>query len=141
MGPTEKEIKNWRAWYERSGLAALPTPPRRRMPETRRALTRAVQIAGKKFYLTRGFYPDGTLGEIFLKNDKKGDGDAWVQIVAICISVGLSYGIPIETYINQLRGQKMIEPEGVTNDPEVPFCSSVTDYFARRLGLDCGVEL
>ena len=131
------------------------TMSRTRLPVTRPAVTRKFAVptplvpalpCGKcgavadqapaekmKFYLTVGAYEDGRPGEIFLRADKVGSlASGAFDAVAMCVSVGLQYGIPLEAFTSKLKGMQF-EPRGFTGDPEFPSCSSVLDLVARFL--------
>ncbi|MGZ8662594.1 MAG: TSCPD domain-containing protein, partial [Actinomycetota bacterium] len=54
---------------------------------------------------------------------------------SIAISIGLQYGVPLETYVSKFVNMKF-EPSGMTNDPDIRFASSIVDYVFRRLALD-----
>jgi ribonucleoside-diphosphate reductase alpha chain len=53
----------------------------------------------------------------------------------MAISVGLQYGIPLESYIAKFTNMRF-EPAGLTDDPDIRLASSVMDYIFRRLALD-----
>src|SRR4030095_15526942 len=46
-------------------------PPRRRLPDTRHAMTHKFDIAGHEGYITAGLYEDGTPGEVFITMSKE----------------------------------------------------------------------
>ena len=54
---------------------------------------------------------------------------------SIAISVGLQYGVPLETYVAKFTNMRF-EPAGMTDDPDVRMAQSVMDYIFRRLALD-----
>ena len=54
---------------------------------------------------------------------------------AIAVSIGLQYGVPLETFIEKFTNTRF-EPSGMTNDPELRMASSVMDYVFRRLAID-----
>jgi ribonucleoside-diphosphate reductase alpha chain len=54
---------------------------------------------------------------------------------SIAISVGLQYGIPLETWVSKFTNMRF-EPAGITDDPDIRMVSSVMDYIFRRLALD-----
>jgi ribonucleoside-diphosphate reductase alpha chain len=86
--------------------------------------------------MTAGSYPDDGLGEVFLKLGKQGSTLAGVMdAFSIAISVGLQYGVPLETYVEKYTNLRF-EPAGLTDDPDVRMSASVIDYIFRRLALD-----
>jgi ribonucleoside-diphosphate reductase alpha chain len=54
---------------------------------------------------------------------------------SIAISVGLQYGIPLESYVAKFTNMRF-DPAGITDDPDIRMASSVMDYIFRRLALD-----
>ena len=54
---------------------------------------------------------------------------------SVAISVGLQYGIPLESYVAKFTNMRF-EPAGITDDPDIRIASSVMDYIFRRLALD-----
>jgi ribonucleoside-diphosphate reductase alpha chain len=53
----------------------------------------------------------------------------------VAISIGLQYGVPLETYVSKFTNMRF-EPAGMTDDPDIRMASSVMDYIFRRLALD-----
>jgi ribonucleoside-diphosphate reductase alpha chain len=81
-------------------------------------------------------YPDDGLGEVFLKMSKQGSTLAgMMDAFSIAISVGLQYGVPLETYVSKFTNMRF-EPAGLTDDPDVRMAQSILDYIFRRLALD-----
>jgi ribonucleoside-diphosphate reductase alpha chain len=101
-------------------------PVRRRLPKHRAAMVTRFSVAGAEGYMTASSYPDDGIGEVFLKLGKQG---------SIAISVGLQYGIPLESYVAKFTNMRF-EPAGITDDPDIRMSSSVMDYIFRRLALD-----
>ncbi len=121
------------AQAEPSGLA---TPVRKRLPMSRPSKTTSFQVGDAEGYIIAGSYPDDGLGEIFLKTSKQGSTLSGVMdAFSIAISIGLQYGVPLETYVSKFINMKF-EPSGMTNDPDIRFASSLLDYVFRRLALD-----
>lgn len=111
-------------------------PTRRRLPNSRPSLTTRFTVGGAKGYMTASSYPDGDLGEVFLKMSKQGSTLAGIMdAFSVAISIGLQYGVPLETYVNKYVNMRF-EPAGMTDDPDVRLASSVMDYIFRRLALD-----
>ena len=116
--------------------AALAHPVRKRLPQSRPSITTSFQVGDAEGYITAGSYPDDGLGEIFLKTSKQGSTLSGVMdAFSIAISIGLQYGVPLETYVSKFVNMKF-EPSGMTNDPDIRFASSLLDYVFRRLALD-----
>ncbi|HEU4491359.1 MAG TPA: hypothetical protein VFR74_10840, partial [Jiangellales bacterium] len=111
-------------------------PTRHRLPKKRPSETVSFSVGGAKGYLTASSYPDDGLGEVFLKMSKQGSTLAGVMdAFSIAISVGLQYGVPLETYVGKFTNMR-VEPAGMTDDPDVRIAASVVDYIFRRLALD-----
>jgi ribonucleoside-diphosphate reductase alpha chain len=111
-------------------------PVRRRLPMSRPSTTTSFQVGDAEGYITAGSYPDDGLGEIFLKTSKQGSTLSGVMdAFAIAVSIGLQYGVPLDTYVSKFINMKF-EPSGMTNDPDIRFASSLVDYVFRRLALD-----
>ena len=93
-------------------------------------------VGGAEGYLTTGSYPDDGLGEVFIKLGKQGSTLAGVMdAFSIAVSVGLQYGIPLESYVAKFTNLRF-EPAGMTDDPDVRIATSVMDYLFRRIALD-----
>jgi ribonucleoside-diphosphate reductase alpha chain len=109
-------------------------PPRRRMPQERMSITHKFSIAGHEGYITAGMYEDGTVGEIFLTDIGK-EGSTlrgMMNAFATSISIALQYGVPLETLVRKFSYMRF-DPEGITNNPEIPFAKSMPDYIMRWL--------
>ena len=121
------------AGSDRSGDDAR-CPQRHRLPRERESLTHKFSIAGHEGYITAGKYEDGSLGEIFLTDIGK-DGSTlrgMMNAFATSISIGLQYGVPLETFVRKFSYMRF-DPEGMTTNPEIPFAKSLPDYIMRWL--------
>ncbi len=109
-------------------------PVRRRMPDTRVALTHKFDIAGHEGYITVGMFDDGQPGELFVQMQKEGStlGGLMVTIGALT-SMSLQYGVPLESMVRKFAHQRF-EPSGFTKNPDIRTASSITDYVFRWLG-------
>jgi ribonucleoside-diphosphate reductase alpha chain len=113
-----------------------PQPVRRRLPKARRSMTFKFRVADTEGYLTAGEFPDGGVGEIFLRVAKQGSTLAGIMdAFAISISMGLQYGVPLSAYVKQFTNTRF-EPSGMTDDPDFRIATSILDYVFRRLALD-----
>ena len=92
------------------------------------------RIKGFKGFLTMGLYPeDNVLGEIFLNFAKQGSTLQGMAISwAIAISQGLQRGVPLEDYV-RMFAHMSFEPAGFTDNPQIPFATSIPDYVVRYL--------
>ena len=117
-------------------VAESHVPVRRRLPKKRPSQTVSFTVGGAEGYLTTGSYPDDGLGEVFIKLGKQGSTLAGVMdAFSIAVSVGLQYGIPLESYVAKFTNLRF-EPAGMTDDPDVRIATSVMDYLFRRIALD-----
>jgi ribonucleoside-diphosphate reductase alpha chain len=110
-------------------------PRRKRMPRERQSITHKFSIGGHEGYITAGMYEDGSVGEIFLTDIGK-EGSTlrgMMNSFATAISIALQYGVPLETLVQKFSYMRF-EPEGITNNPEIPFAKSMPDYIMRWLG-------
>ncbi len=111
-------------------------PTRKRLPKSRPSSTTSFTVGGAEGYMTAGSYPDGGLGEVFLKLGKQGSTLAGVMdSFSVAVSIGLQYGVPLETYVQKFTNVSF-EPAGLTDDPDVRMAKSLMDYIFRRLALD-----
>ncbi len=109
-------------------------PARRRMPPERQSLTHKFSIGGHEGYITAGVYEDGTVGEIFLTDIGK-EGSTlrgMMNAFATSISIALQYGVPLEKLVEKFSYMRF-DPEGITQNPEIPFAKSMPDYIMRWL--------
>ena len=110
----------------------MAQPVRKKMPRERESITHKFSIAGHEGYITAGKYDDGTVGEIFLTDIGK-EGSTMrglLNAFATSISLGLQYGVPLETFVRKFSYMRF-EPEGMTGNPEIPFAKSMPDYIMR----------
>jgi ribonucleoside-diphosphate reductase alpha chain len=110
-------------------------PKRHRMPEDVDGHRHKFDIDGFRGYIQMNEYPDGTLGEVFLKLGKPGSTVAGlVDGFTKLLSIALQHGVPlrdlIESFIN-LR----FEPDGLTKNKDIRFAKSIYDYLFRYLDL------
>ncbi|MCW2990708.1 MAG: vitamin B12-dependent ribonucleotide reductase, partial [Solirubrobacterales bacterium] len=119
-------------------------PARHRMPRERQSITHKFSIGGHEGYITAGMYEDGTVGEIFLTDIGK-EGSTlrgMMNSFATSISISLQYGVPLETLVQKFAYMRF-DPEGITQNPEIPFAKSMPDYIMRWLAsrfLDADVQ-
>ncbi|HTA06469.1 MAG TPA: vitamin B12-dependent ribonucleotide reductase, partial [Solirubrobacteraceae bacterium] len=109
-------------------------PKRKRMGVERQSITHKFSIAGHEGYITAGMYEDGSVGEIFLTDIGK-EGSTlrgMMNSFATAISISLQYGVPLETLVQKFS-YMCFEPEGITQNPEIPFAKSMPDYIMRWL--------
>jgi ribonucleoside-diphosphate reductase alpha chain len=86
--------------------------------------------------LTTAAGADGQLRDVFLRVGKQGSTVAGLaDALAGTISVALHYGVPLAALADELSGTHYT-PSGPTDDPELPWATSLTDYVSRRLAAD-----
>jgi ribonucleoside-diphosphate reductase alpha chain len=120
---------------EAEAVVAMAEPVRKKMPRERESITHKFSIGGHEGYITAGKYEDGSVGEIFLTDIGK-EGSTMrglLNAFATAISLGLQYGVPLETFVRKFSYMRF-EPEGITGNPEIPFAKSMPDYIMRWLG-------
>ena len=118
----------------RDEVIAASGPARSRMPQERQSITHKFSIGGHEGYITAGMYEDGRVGEIFLTDIGK-EGSTMrgmMNSFATAISISLQYGVPLDTLVSKFAYMRF-EPEGITQNPEIPFAKSMPDYIMRWL--------
>jgi ribonucleoside-diphosphate reductase alpha chain len=110
---------------------------RERLPKKRRGFTQEARVGGHKIFLRTGEYDDGRLGEIFIDMHKEGAAfRSLMNCFAMSISIGLQYGVPLQTYVDQFTFTRF-EPQGpVEGHPNVKFATSIVDFIFRALGVE-----
>ena len=110
-------------------------PLRRRLSDTRSAITHKFDIAGHEGYLTVGLFEDGQPGELFITMAKEGSTiGGLMDSIGTLTSMALQYGVPLEALVKKFAHQRF-EPSGFTKNPEIRNASSITDYVFRWLAL------
>jgi len=111
-------------------------PLRRRLPDTRRAITHKFDVAGHEGYITVGLYDDGMPGEVFITMAKEGSTiGGLMDTIATLVSVSLQYGVPVESLVRKFEHVRF-EPSGMTRNPEIPIAKSLVDYIFRWLAME-----
>jgi len=110
-------------------------PLRRRLPDTRTAVTHKFDIAGHEGYLTVGLFDDGHPGELFITMAKEGSTiGGLMDTIGTLTSLAWQYGVPLEALVKKFAHQRF-EPSGFTKNPEIRNASSITDYVFRWMAL------
>ena len=77
---------------------------RRRLPDTRTAITHKFDIAGHEGYLTVGLFEDGQPGELFITMAKEGSTiGGLMDSIGTLTSLALQYGVPLEALVQEVR--------------------------------------
>lgn len=123
-------------------MSTILPPVRECLPEVRGGVTRRFQIPHThkdgtkdtlKLYIIANTDEQGSLREVFIKADKMGGlASGALDAVAMTISIGLQYGIPLEVFTTKLR-HIHCSPFGFTGDAEFHNCSSPFDLIAQFL--------
>jgi ribonucleoside-diphosphate reductase alpha chain len=110
-------------------------PLRRRLSDTRQALTHKFDIAGHEGYLTVGLFDDGQPGELFITMAKEGSTiGGLMDSIGTLTSMAFQYGVPLEALVKKFAHQRF-EPSGFTKNAEIRNASSITDYVFRWMAL------
>ena len=110
-------------------------PLRRRLSDTRTAITHKFDIAGHEGYLTVGLFEDGQPGELFITMAKEGSTiGGLMDGIGTLTSMALQYGVPLEALVKKFAHQRF-EPSGYTKNPEIRNAASITDYVFRWMAL------
>ncbi len=133
-GPEQAEAE---AAERALGVSLLPAPSRRpnrrHLPEERQSVTHKFRVGEQEGYVTVGLFDDGRPGEVFITISKEGSTiRGLMDSVAVLTSLALQYGVPLEDLVRKFRGVHF-EPQGFTNNPELPQASSIVDYIFRWL--------
>ena len=131
----DHRIKHLEAEVERL-RAEAGQPLRRRLPETRRAITHKFEIAGHEGYFTVGLFEDGQPGELFITMAKEGSTiGGLMDSIGTLTSMALQYGVPLEALVKKFAHQRF-EPSGFTKNPDIRNASSIIDYVFRFMALE-----
>jgi ribonucleoside-diphosphate reductase alpha chain len=114
-----------------------PVGTRVRLPKKRAGFTQEARVGGHKIFLRTGEYANGQLGEIFIDMHKEGAAfRSLMNCFAMAVSVGLQYGVPLETFVEQFSFTRF-EPQGtVEGHPNIKLATSIVDYIFRVLGVE-----
>lgn len=111
--------------------AKLGQPVRRRLPDTRRAVTHKFTVGGHEGYMTVGMFDDGSPGELFITMAKEGSTiGGLMDTIGTLTSIALQYGVSMEILSGKFSHQRF-EPSGWTPNPEIKMASSIIDYVFR----------
>ncbi len=110
-------------------------PLRRRLPDTRTAVTHKFDIAGHEGYLTVGLFENGQPGELFITMAKEGSTiGGLMDAIGTLTSMALQYGVPLDALVRKFAHQRF-EPSGFTKNPDIRNASSITDYVFRWMAV------
>jgi len=134
MSALEARIKDLEAVVA-AMRAEAGKPLRRRLSDTRTAVTHKFDIAGHEGYLTVGLFEDHQPGELFITMAKEGSTiGGLMDSIGTLTSMALQYGVPLETLVRKFAHQRF-EPSGFTKNPDIRNAASITDYVFRWMAL------
>jgi ribonucleoside-diphosphate reductase alpha chain len=108
-------------------------PLRRRLTDTRTAITHKFDIAGHEGYLTVGLFEPNQPGELFITMAKEGSTiGGLMDGIGTLTSMALQYGVPLEALVRKFAHVRF-EPSGFTKNPDIRNAASITDYVFRWL--------
>jgi ribonucleoside-diphosphate reductase alpha chain len=133
----EREVESESAPAAAVMRGIRPEGDRVRLPKKRRGFTQEALVGGHKVFLRTGEYEDGALGEIFIDMHKEGAAfRSLMNCFAMSVSIGLQYGVPLDTFVEQFTFTRF-EPHGVVGGhPNIKFATSIVDYIFRVLGVE-----
>jgi len=110
-------------------------PLRRRLPDTRPAVTHKFDIAGHEGYLSVGLFENGQPGELFITMAKEGSTiGGLMDGIGTLTSMALQYGVPLEALVRKFAHVRF-EPSGFTKNPDIRNAASITDYVFRWMAV------
>ena len=123
------------------GRSAADHSVRERLPDEREGVTHHFVItyldrASNELreldgYIQTGEYPDGRLGEIFIKLGKQGEElSGLMDGFATVFSIALQSGADLSNLCSKMIATQF-EPAGPTRNPEISKCTSILDYIGR----------
>ena len=108
-------------------------------PSTRKGVVHSVKITdvlggSHHLYIITGTYPDGRLGEIFIRLGKEGSTlRGLMNIMGILVTTLLRNGVTVSQVCDLLREGGDYPPNGKTDNEEIPDTKSLTGYIAEWL--------
>lgn len=114
-------------------------PDRKVMPKDREGLTHKVDIGGFVGYITANRQDDGSLGELFIHGfgQQGSTMQGMIDAFAIMTSIGFQYGAELPMLARKFAHMNF-EPNGQTDNPQIPYCHSIPDYIFRWLAHNFG---
>ncbi len=110
-------------------------PLRRRLSDTRTAITHKFDIAGHEGYLTVGLFESGQPGELFITMAKEGSTiGGLMDGIGTLTSLALQYGVPLEALVRKFAHVRF-EPSGFTKNRDIRNAASITDYVFRWMAI------
>lgn len=112
------------------------TSTREKLPDECRTIRQKLDIAGSfDGYVHAGLYPDGRVGEVFIRLAKEGSTiRGLADSLATAVSIGLQYGVPLDVFVEKFSHWRF-EPSGFTTDKRIGYANSIVDYVFRWIGI------
>ncbi len=130
-GPEQAEALAAEQALGLKGFLPNDLPDRTRLPDERRSITHKFRVGEQEGYVTAGLFDDGRPGEVFITISKEGSTiRGLMDSVAVLTSLALQYGVPLDDLVRKFRGVHF-EPQGLTDNPDIPTASSLVDYIFR----------
>jgi ribonucleoside-diphosphate reductase alpha chain len=112
---------------------------RRKLATDRSGPTIKLEVGGAEGYITANGFEDGSLGEIFYHGFGKSGStlEGWTQGFAAMTSIAIQFGAELPMLARKFAHMRF-EPNGETNNTEIPWCASVIDFTFRWLAKKYG---
>jgi ribonucleoside-diphosphate reductase alpha chain len=135
LQPTDNTIAEAAVDAAKQDLNGPPRAVRHRLQDERASITHKFAIAGHEGYVTVGLYPNGQVGEIFIKMAKEGSTvSGLMDAFATSISIALQHGVPLKVLCEKFAHTRF-EPSGWTGNEQIGYAKSLMDYIFRWLHL------
>lgn len=106
---------------------------RHKLEHTREGITHKVEIEGADLYITANWDKDGNVKEIFLNMGKAGSTmRGLLDQLGLQSSLLLQYGMPLGDLCDKMMNVSY-DPQGRTNNKDIPQAKSVADYTFKWL--------
>lgn len=113
---------------EKDEDTGMKTPKRVRLPDEREQRGHRFDIGPHKGYITVGFYPDGKVGELFVRMAGHGSTvNGLLDSFGTLVSLALQYGMPLEELVERFEGVRFA-PSGWTKHPVITSANSIIGY-------------
>jgi len=116
-------------------IAPVYVTQRKPLPEDCNGSRHRFEIGECKGYVIMNEYPDGALGEVFLKLGKSGSTmNGFIDGFTQLLSIALQYGVPLDKLIRSFAHTKF-DPSGFTKNSRIRFADSLYDYLFKLLDI------
>lgn len=125
----------------RNDVQLNPERPQEDMPKTREGITHKVHIQGQAGYITMNVDDDGELKEVFIHGFGKVGSvtQGWTDSFAIMLSLWLQAGEEVPPLAKRFAYLRF-EPNGETDNEEIPTCHSIPHYVLRLVAKRFGTK-